>query len=93
MWWYWFWIGFCFILYVIGLIEDIKRDEGDSMKAYYLLMGIMWSAMGIVTMSVWVCGLMGLVDLEMVEKIFYPFMFTLFLLVGVSCFLDFKDKE
>lgn len=33
MWWYWFWIGFCGILYVIGLIVDIKRDKwGVEMK-------------------------------------------------------------
>ena len=63
------------------------------MKVYYFLMGIICSVIGIVTMSVWVCCLAGLVDLEMLEKIFFPFMFTLFGLGGVSFFLKLKDRE
>lgn len=63
------------------------------MKVYYFLMGLIWSVIGIVTMSVWVCCIAGLVDLEMLEKIFFPFMFTLFILGGTCFFLKLKDKE
>ena len=63
------------------------------MKVYYFLMGIICSVIGIITMSVWVCCLMGLVDLEMLEKIFFPFMFTLFISSGIGFFLKIKGQE
>ena len=64
----------------------------SDMKVYYFLMGIIWSVIGIITMSVWVCCLIGIVDLEMLEKLFFPCMFTFFIVGGVSFFLNLLDK-
>ena len=63
------------------------------MKAYYFLMGIIWCAIGIITMSVDVCCLMGLVDLEASLIAFFSFMSTSSMLGGVSFFLKLKDKR